>query len=146
MAQRPYTELVAILWLRGVTGLSKVMVDSELPDEVTGWVSTGFVTVKTVSGSRDMYLPIRHPVVTVDCWATSTVSTDPPWDLSHKLAEYVDAGCRARVVHRTVSTLGFTTARVHSAYLVTEPRRLYFGEGNYARVMFDMALHWTDLS
>jgi hypothetical protein len=146
MALRANTEIVAITWVGGVTGITKVAVGNELPDEITDWSGTGFVVIKAIGGSRDMYVPMINPVVTIECWAVSTTSIDPPWDVSEQLAETIDRGCRSRGSHRIVTPRGYGRAQVHSAYLTTEPRRLYFGDGNYARVGFDMALHWTDLS
>jgi len=142
---RATNEVVAVGWLRGVTGLSKSMVDLELPDEVTAW-PTGFVTVQSVGGQRNMYVPLVNPVFGVDCWATSMTDSDPPWGTAHQLAELIDRGCRSRGAHRRVTATGYDPVMVHSAYLVTEPRRLYAGEGNYARVTLNLAMHWTDLS
>lgn len=144
---RANTELVAIAWLGGVTGLTSAMVAATLPADNTTWAASGFVTVRTVGGAPGIHVPLRQPVVMVDCWAVKPGSSKPPWFQANALAELIDAGCRASTAQRPVTLpTGYPTARVLSAYLVSEPRRAYGDQGDYARYTVDMALNWTDAS
>jgi hypothetical protein len=72
------TPVVTMAWLRSIAGLEDI-VAADLP-EVAKWVNTGFVTVgpnvggSTVIGGSgaiggEIYAPIRHGVVQIDCWA-----------------------------------------------------------------------------
>lgn len=147
MTLRASTELVAATWLRGVAGLSSAMVATQLPKDTTAWSASGFVTVRTVGGSPGLYVPLRSPVVTVDCWAVNPGSAKPPWFAANALAELIDLGCRAADVNRTLTLpTGYPDARVLSAYLLSEPRRAYGDSGDYAHYIFDLALHWVDLT
>lgn len=147
MALPANTELVAIAWLGGVTGLTPAMVAAQLPKDNTTWAASGFVTVRTVGGSPRRYTTLREPVVTVDTWAVKPGSAKPPWYQANYLAELINLGCRVSNVQRTLTLpTNYPPARVLSAYLVTEPRRSYTDEGDYARYVLDLALHWVDLS
>ncbi|HEY3689644.1 MAG TPA: hypothetical protein VGL46_05000 [Pseudonocardiaceae bacterium] len=144
---RANTELVALAWLAGVTGLSAGMVGATLPKDTTSWSATGFVTVRASGGAPGIHVPMRNPVVTVDTWGVRPTSAKPPWFLANYLAELLDVGCRAVDAARTVTLpTNYGQARVHSAYLVSEPRRAYGDQGDYARYTTDLALNWVDLS
>jgi hypothetical protein len=144
---RANTELVAVAWLAGVTGLSSAMVASTLPQDETTWSAAGFVTVRTSGGSPGIHVPMRAPVVTLDFWGVRPSSSKPPWFQANYLAELVDAGCRATGAGRTVTLpTNYPAAHVHSAYFVQEPRRAYGDQGDYAHYIADLALYWTDLS
>jgi hypothetical protein len=147
MTLRANTELVAIAWLGGVTGLSTSMVAATLPRDNTAWATTGFVTVRTSGGAPGIHVPLRQPVVTVDFWAVKPSSAKPPWYQANYLAELVDLGCRATNAARAVTLpANYPAARVLSAYLVQEPRRAYGDQGDYAHYIADLALNWVDLS
>lgn len=147
MTLRANTELVAISWLGGVAGLTSAMVAAGLPKDTSSWATNGFVTVRTVGGAPGLYVPLRSPIVMVDTWAVKPGSGKPPWFQANALAELVDAGCRASTVQRALTLpTNYGTARVLSAYLVSEPRRAYGDQGDYAHYVTDLALHWVDLS
>lgn len=144
---RANTELVATAWLAGVAGLSSAMVAATLPKDTSTWASTGFVTVRASGGSPGIHVPMRQPVVTVDTWAVKPGSAKPPWFQANYLAELIDVGCRAATAGRTVTLpTNYPAARVHSVYLVSEPRRAYGDQGDYARYTVDISMNWTDLS
>jgi hypothetical protein len=146
-ALRANTELVALAWLAGVAGFSSAMVGATLPKDTTAWATTGFVTVRAAGGSPGIHVPMRSPVVTVDTWGVKPTSAKPPWYLANHLAELLDVGCRTADASRTVTLpTNYGTARVHSAYLISEPRRAYGDAGDYAHYVADMALNWVDLS
>lgn len=141
---RASTELVGVSWLSGVTGLTAGMVATQLPRDNTTWAASGFVTVVTSGGSPGIYTPLRSPVVTVNTWAANPSSNKAPWGQANNLAELIDLGCRAANAQRVLTLPGsFPQARVLTAYLVTEPRRSYLDEGDYARYIFDLSLNWT---
>jgi len=147
MTLRANTELVAAVWLRGVSGLTSSMVATQLPKDNSTWAASGFVTVRTVGGSPGLYVPLRSPVVTVDTWSVSAGSAKPPWFQANYLAELIDAGCRADDVQRALTLpTGYPSARVLSAYLLAEPRRAYGDQGDYGHYVFDLALHWTEIT
>jgi hypothetical protein len=146
MALRANTELVTIAWLAGITGFTSSMVAAQLPTDNTTWAASGFVTARATGGTPGLYVPLRSPVVTLDFWAVKPGSR-PPWYQANALAELVDAGCRASTAQRAVTLpSGYPGARVLSAYLLSEPRRAYGDQGDYARYTADLAIHWTDLS
>lgn len=147
IALRANTELVAVAWIGGVEGLTPGMVNVTLPKDNTGWAASGFVTVRAVGGSPGLYAPLRSPVCVCDCWAVSPNSAKPPWGLANHLAELIVAGCLATNAERTVTLPdSYPGARVLSAYPVSEPRRAYGDQGDYAHYVLDLALHWIDLS
>lgn len=147
MTFRATTELVAVTWFGGVTGLSPSIVATTLPKDNTTWSASGFVTARTVGGTPGLYTPLRTPVVTVDCWSVNPSSGKPPWGKANYLAELIDAGCRATNMQRTLTLpTNYPSARVLSAYLISEPRRAYGDEADYARYVMDMVFNWVDLS
>lgn len=145
MALPANTELVAISWLGGVSGLTSAMVAATLPADNSTWAASGFVTVRTTGGSPGLYIPLREPVVTLDFWAVKPGSSKAPWYQANALAELVDAGTRASNAQRAVTLpSGYNSAHVYSAYFVQEPRRAYGDQGDYAHYVADMAMHWID--
>lgn len=147
MTFRANTELVAITWLGGVSGLASNMVAAVLPKDNTSWAATGFVTVRTSGGSPGIHVPLRNPVVTLDFWGVRPGSAKPPWFQANALAELVDVGCRAANAARPVTLpANYAPARVLTAYLLQEPRRAYGDQGDYAHYIADLQLHWVDLS
>lgn len=151
---RANTDLVAVAWLGGVAGLSPSMVASTLPATTNAsWAASGFVTVRTSGGQSGVYMPVRSPVVTVDTYAVNPGSSKPPWGKANSLAELVVRGCYPRTdaervaMQRPLSLpANYPTARVLSAYVVSEPRRAYGDSGDYAHFVLDVALNWVDLS
>lgn len=150
---RANSDLVAVAWLGGVTGLSTAMVGSVLPSDATSWSTNGFVTVRTSGGRPVLDNALRGPVVTVDTWACKPTSSKPPWGQANYLAELIVRGCYPRTdaervaIQRTLTLpANYPQARVLSAYPVTEPRRSYGDIGDYAAFTFDLQLNWVDLS
>jgi hypothetical protein len=133
------TRKVSVAWLRSL-GLAA---DSELPTELT-WASTGFITPAGSGGSPGVHVPVAHPIVTLQCWAVDPDTGVAPWNFAGDLAETVRAGTFS---HGTQAMLTIPdsdqNARVLSAYLQSEPRPSYGDMGDYACVVFDLALHWA---
>ncbi len=138
------TEKVVNAWLAGLPGLNASMVDEQLPTDNTTWAASGFLTPTGMGGAADVYVPVAHPMVTVDCWAVDPDSGLPPWNKAANLAETVRSGTFTNGVG-TFVTLPYSdqNARILTAYLRSEPRRKYGDIGDYACVTFDLALHWA---
>lgn len=151
ITRRATTDLVAIAWIKGLVG---DIVATTVPQNDTV-KETGFVTVHTTSGNANMYVPMRMPVVLVDCWAASADSVKPPWNRATALAEAIVAGCYDHEVTPRLLTLpsGYPDARVLSAYTVQEPRRPVVpggGEasadlGSWARIVLALQMHWIEV-
>lgn len=137
----PSTELVATAWLQQ-TSDTQADVGTELPKDASTWLD-GFLQVTVVGGTPDMELLVRRPVVQVDCWATTAGSSEPPWGLAAHLSSVVLAAAYSAGPRLTVLPDPFGTVRVQSAYVVSEPRRIPSDEARYARVQFDLQLHWS---
>ena len=155
MTMNPTSDLVAVAWLAGVPGLSSAMVSTNLPQDFTTWAANGFVTSNVIAGAPDLYLPIRQPIVQVDCWAVNPNSGKPPWGKANHLAELVRANVEGdRRVTNIQRLLSFPQgdyygANVLEVIMQTEPQRgLIPGftptgdEASYAHYMFDLELHW----
>lgn len=145
------SELVAIAWLGSIPDLSTQMVATQLPADESTWETTGFITVNVVGGSPDIYLPVKNPVLQVDCYANKRSSNKPPWWRANVLAETVRYATLQRTgINRllTISAGGATypKAVVQTAYLVTEPRRVYHDPGDYAIYTFDLAMGWQTVA
>lgn len=150
------TDLVAIAWIKGLVGdIVATTVPRPAAEGIPPWVATGFVTVHTSGGGADMYVPMRRPVVLVDCWAAPPNGVKPPWNKATALAETIVAGCLDHQNNPRLLTLpaGYPKARVLSAYTVQEPRRPVIpggGEasadlGSWARIVMALQLHWVEV-
>lgn len=138
------TEQVAVAWLRSL-GFNA---GTTLPRDLTGWQASGFVQVAASGGSSSIYVPMRSPVVRLDCWAANPTSGKPPWGRANAIAEAIRGACLNHPTFPVALTLVGTPApraRVHSAYLAGEPIRVLDDVGSYARYSFPLALWWTPL-
>jgi hypothetical protein len=153
---RATDELVAAAWIATIPGLNRDMVGSQLPPDANedgsqaSWVGNdaGFVQVAVVGGTSDPLLPVKRPVMQVDCWATLPGSNYPPWTQANRLAETIqyatwDRYNIARPLTITLNGVVYPAAVVQSAYLTTRPRRITDDAGDYARYSFDLALQWV---
>jgi hypothetical protein len=89
--------------------------------------------------------------VQLDFLANTPGSPRPPWWKANALAEQVRMAVYDKAhVCRTVTPSGggqqYPPARVLSAYLLTEPRRIYGDAGTYARFSADLALTWAPVA
>lgn len=158
----PNSELVALAWVASVPGFTTAMVGTTLPSlpakgAVPPWVGTGFITAVVVGGTPDAYMPQAQPVVQFDCWAVNAtqagatgpinIATKPPWGRANQLAEQIRAASydlnRSGAPRRLAMPVsGYRHACVHSALLLSEPRRLPSDPASYARFQFDIQLFW----
>ena len=151
----PTDELVAVAWIGSIPGISPQMVATQLPEDANAdgtpaeWVTArrGFITVTVVGGSPAPSLPLSRPVFQVDCWAVVPGSNKPPWGVANRLAEAVkqatwDRHTFSRSLTITVNRVQYPPAVVLAARLVTQPRRVWSDEGDYARYQADLALDW----
>lgn len=143
----PTSELVARAWLGSIDGFSPQMVAPQLPADDTSWAATGFVQAVVVGGSPDIDLPVKKPVLQIDCWATKPGSDKPKWVMANLLAETIRYATlqrmsMSRLLTITSGLLTYPPAVVISAYLMTEIRRIPGDPGDYAHYQFDMAMSW----
>lgn len=140
----PTSDLVAAAWVRLVPDLS-AGVASSLPSDGSTWAANGFVQVQAVGGTPPTHVPMRRPVLGVDCWAVNLNSQKAPWGKANSLAELIRAACENCDNFGVRLDLGasYGAARVLTAYLLTEPRRVLGDASNYARYQFDLAVNWV---
>ncbi|MFJ4926844.1 hypothetical protein [Streptomyces sp. NPDC088736] len=144
-------ELVAEAWLKTVVG---DIVATTLPkpqaDGTLSWADTGFVTLVTVGGTPNIYVPLRDPVIGLSFWASNPGSQKPPWRKASNLAETVVAATLDHPnVPRTALALpsGYPSVQVKSAYTVGDPRRIPDDPSSYARYDIPgLVIAWTEVT
>ena len=140
-------EIVAIGWLR--LALPGYGVATTLPSLVTDIRTGGFVQVRGVGGTPEMYLPVRRPVVAASCWAApaTEASSKPPWGRANTLAERLIAATYDEAlmdVELDLSGFGdYDPARVLTVVALSEPVRIENDPANFARYDVDLAFTWT---
>jgi hypothetical protein len=146
---RATPELVAVAWLKTVVGdIVATTLPKPAADGSLSWETTGFVTVTTVGGTPNLYVPMREPVTGVDCWAASTSSQKPPWNKAACLAEAINTACQAHTSIPQTVTLpaGYPAVQVRSAYATGEPRRIPDDPSSYARYTIPgLVLAWVEV-
>jgi hypothetical protein len=148
MPFRPNADLVGVAWVGGISGVSPAQVATTLPEDNSSWSASGFVELTVVGGSPSLDTQVRHTVFQVDAWASNPNSSKPPWGKAFTLAELVVAGAygpsNPLSASRTlVMPAAYSGARVMSAQVLSEPRRIEDDESSYARVQFDLQLNWV---
>lgn len=142
---RATPELVAEAWLKTIVG---DRVATTLPKDNSSWAASGFCTLVTAGGTPNMYVPLREPVIGVDCWANNPQSQKPPWNKAAMLAEAIVAACQDhRNIGQTVTLpSGYPAAAVRSAYVTGDPRRIPDDPSSYARYSIPgLALAWVEV-
>jgi hypothetical protein len=147
---RANSELVAVAWIESIPGFPPGIAGTQLPADTTTWASTGFITVSVVGGSPDVDTPIRKPVMQIDCWACTPGSNLPPWFQAADLAEQVrlatyDEVAFGRELRPTINGITYPTAKAMTAYVLTEPRRIYDDVADYSRYSLTISLQWIQL-
>jgi hypothetical protein len=142
------TDLVVVAWLRTMPGLTADVVATKLPTDENKWAANGAVVVPLkVGGTPHSTMPLRRPVVQVETWATVPGSDKIPWGIANQLAEQIRAGCLdrttfSRLLVITAGALEYPPARVLSARMMTEPRRIWSDQGDYGGYSLDLAFQW----
>jgi len=138
------TELVTQAWLKTVVG---DIVATKLPRDNSSWAASGFVTLATTGGNSGLYVPLRSPVVSFDCWAVHPGSGRPPWNRATALAERIVAACLDPAATPATVTLpsGYAPARVLTAFPAYEPRRVPDDPGSYARISLGLTVNWIEV-
>lgn len=147
---RANTDLVSVAWLSSLPGLNSDMVATDLPENSNlSGATSAFVTVHTVGGTPDMYVPERQPVIQIDAWGfpANSSSRKPPWGIANSVAEIIANACYNTANFNATLTLptNYPTARVQQAHVVSEPRRIYGDKSFYARYQMDVQLYWIEL-
>jgi hypothetical protein len=143
------TDLVAVAWLRSAPGLVADGVATQLPADETTWAANGFVVVPVqVGGSPHATIPLHRPVVQVETWGTVPGSDKLPWGIPSQLMEQIRAGTYDRMTFNrllniTAGGVTYPSARVLSARMLTEPRRIWHDTGDYAGFMCNLQLQWV---
>lgn len=140
----PSHELVAVAWLKTLTGIPTAQVATNLPADNESWAASGFVQVTAVGGNPNIDIPTFQPVVQIDCWANNVDSLKPPWGKASSLAErIVWASYGVQQPGSIDMGANFHSPRLMSVYALSEPRRILSDEAGFARVQFDMSFRWT---
>jgi hypothetical protein len=145
---RATPELVATAWLKTVVGDRVATTLPKPVNDVLSWADGGFVTLITAGGTPNLYVPLRDPVMSVDCWATNPGSQKPPWDKAAILAEAIQAACydHAGIPQTVALPSGYPQARVLSAYTTGEHRRITDDASSYARYSIPgLVIAWTEV-
>jgi hypothetical protein len=142
-------DLVCVAWIRTVPGLTADVVATQLPTDENKWASNGAVTVPLrVGGTPHSTMALKRPVVQVDCWATVPGSDKIPWNIADQLCEQIRAGTYDRTTFNrplaiTAGGLAYPGARVLSAKMLTEPRRIWADAGEYGGYSFNLGLQFV---
>jgi hypothetical protein len=146
------SDLVAVAWLRTLEGLVADGVATQLPADEKSWAANGFVVVPVqVGGTPHSTMPLRRPVLQVETWGTVPGSDKLPWGIPSQLCEQIRMGTYdrlnfGRLLQITANGVTYPPARVKSAKMLTEPRRIWHDTGDYAGKMFNLELQWTAAS
>lgn len=141
---RATTELVTQAWVKTVVG---DIVATKLPRDNTSWSKYGFVTLATTGGNTGLYVPMRSPVVSLDCWGVHPESGRPAWNRATALAERIVAATYDPAYTPQLVTLpaGYAQARVLTVYPAYEPRRVPDDPGSYARISLGLTVNWVEV-
>lgn len=136
-------EKVALGWATSI--FNTAMVGQQLPEDNTTWAASGFITATISPGlGPHMYYRFDRPVATFQCWTCNPDTGVPPWGKAQNLAETIRV--RGAYLNQPVSVTvpdSSENARVLSAYLVSEPRKLFSDLGTYAAYSVDVQLFWV---
>lgn len=137
----PTAELVAIHWLKGVSGLPRDLINTTVPDRSDSFAEHGFVQVTATGGTRDNETTMRASAVQIDTWAYNPNSQKVPWGKANQLAEVIGAAS-LHGARRVTLPAGFQDALVRQVLMTVEPVRMG-GESDYARYTTDITVFWT---
>lgn len=138
----PTAELVAVSWLRSLSGVDDAATTVPDPDR---WTADTFVAVTVVGGTVDHAVPIRAPVLQLDCYARRPGTSErPAWNRANLLAETIRlASYSVAALTLPMYVAGYAPVLLSSATWLTEPRRMVSDPGFLARYSADMQLVYT---
>lgn len=143
----PTNSLVAVAWLsQRVPGITPAMVATSLPRDSSTWSSLGFVQATVITGTPDVDVPIRRPLIQVDLWAMTPDSARPPLAKAANLAELVRVATEletARYSSPVTMPANYAGAIVLSAYVASEPAEIPDDPSGYAHFTMDLRLEWA---
>jgi hypothetical protein len=150
----PTTRFVAAGWLQ--LAVPGVGVGTELPDpgeqdQAAAYAAArtnGFMRTAQVGGSPHRYVPMREPVVQVECWFPPPASgKQASWARAEQLANRVVAATYERsLMGRLIdlSTVGnYAPARVHTVIALSEPDPVEEDDSDWSRFDVDLEFRWT---
>lgn len=144
----PITRYVAAGWLQlAVPGVSA---GTELPgvEDHPAMRTDGFLRIAAAGGSPDEYVPMREPVVQVECWlAPPATGKQVSWARAEQLANRVlaatyDGALMSRLIDLT-SVGDYAPARVHTVTALSEPDPVEQNDTDWARFDLDLLFRWT---
>jgi len=150
-------ELTTAAYVRAIVAAYDTAVGAVLqgpdPSGVVQWGPTGFVQFTTVGDPIDMYVPVRHSVVSLDIWAVNTGSSKkPPWNLAYSIAETIIAAqydlavIGAGDTHAVVSLpSGYPNARVAGFVMRNGPMRRPSDQADFAHLGMEAEISWHGL-
>jgi len=143
----PTTEQLAVAWLStlALPGVATTLPKLDAWPVYAGTIR-GFVTVGIVGGAtRDTAL--RAPVISVGTWAAVPGSDNPQWGAASQLAEIVAAATFPHefVPIRFTQSVKYAPALVHTAKLVSEPRRVPDPDSSYAHFETEVMIVWSEV-
>lgn len=146
---RARSELVAVAFIKTMSGIAtNGMVSTQLPEDNTSWAASGFIKCgPVVGGSPEMYVPIRKPVIQLNCYAVNSNTMFPDWGKAEELANLIVEGTFDTSLLYKALTLrsGVNQALVMSAEAMTEPARLEDNPSAYASYTVDLKLTWKEI-
>jgi hypothetical protein len=147
MAKAPTNELATMSWLRTLPGISHEMVGTKRLDPEL-MPSEGFLTVRTVGGSSNIYIPQRSPVMQITAFAFDINGDrrDPPWAAAVNLLEEIREYCMYEQFNfkGVIPTEnGYDDVCVQSANPLTEPAKVPGDDARMAEYTMDVQINWT---
>lgn len=148
----PTTKLVMIGWLK--LALPGPGVDTDLPteDDPAAYVAVqtdGFLRIAGAGGSPHPDVPMRQPIVQVECWFAPRPDRKPvaARNRAEQLANRVlDATYDPALMGQVIDLSGigdYAPARVHTVTALTEPDEVEEDASDWSRWDVDVEVLWS---
>lgn len=142
----PTSPLVAVAWLLSLPELL-AGAGTTLPADASTWAAHGYVVCQPVGDQGNIYVPMRHPIVSMDVWTVALDSGQAPVHQARQIAERIRAATFRDdrfPVTVTPAPGDYDPALIRTAYpLQGEPRLIPDPDGSRAHVQIDVAIMWT---
>lgn len=138
----PSAQQVCVGWLTSLALGAPAAVG--LSGDPAVWLATGFITASgPVGGEPGIHLPVRRPVMQIDCWSHRPNSGDQLTPLCDRLAEAIIERTFGDTKLRPVPLPpGYRPVAVLQVWALSEPRRVGNDDAGLARTMFDLQMVW----